>query len=333
VLRVIENRIFKLGFVLAMVAFGTYTVVDEWSGFKSGIDRLGVMAAFEAFLCVLVGLWLNLEVWRTMMRAAGSRLPVRAACRIFFIGQLGKYMPGKVWAVVTQMELGRAYKVPRQRSATMALLTMMIGFASGLFAVVVGLPFLARGETHRYWWVLLFIPVMLACLHPRVLNPVIARALRIARRPAPEAPLAGRTIARAFVINLGAWFFSGLQIWVLTARLGAHGGDALLAGIAANALAWILGFMVVFVPVGAGVREAILIATLAPLIGLGTAPVYAIALISRGVTILGDLTSAGIAALLGRGAPTAGPAEDSDPGAGEEAEAVGTPESAGAAAG
>jgi hypothetical protein len=321
VLRVVESRFFKLGFVLLMVVLGIVTVVDQWTDFRTGIDRLGAMATFEALLCVLAGLWLNLEVWRTLMAAAGSKISARAACRIFFIGQLGKYMPGSVWPVLTQMELGRAYRIPRQRSATVAMLTMMIGLTSALFATVVGLPFMAGGQAKQYWWVFLFIPVMLVCLHPKVLNPVIERGLRIIRKPAPEAPLTGRTITRAMLINLAAWFFNGLQIWVLTARLGVHGGDALLASIGAYALAWCVGFLIIFVPAGAGVREAILVATLGPLIGGPTAPVYAIALISRGVTILGDLIGAGVAALLGRGAPTAGAAEGTEPAAGESAEA------------
>ena len=317
VMRVVESRFFKLGFVLAMIVLGIYTVIGQWSDFKSGVDRLGLMATFEALLCVLAGLVLNLEVWRALMSAAGSKVSTRAAYRIFFIGQLGKYMPGSVWPVLTQMELGRAYKIPRQRSATVAMLAMMVGLTSALLATVVGLPFMAGGKAEQYWWIFLFIPVMLVCLHPKVLNPVIERGLRMIRKPAPEIPLTGRTIALAVAINLCSWFFYGLQIWVLTARLGTHGGDTLLAAIGAYSLAWCVGFLIIFVPAGAGFREAILVATLAPLVGLGNPPVIAIALISRGVTILGDLIGAGVAGLLGRGEPIAGP----DPAAGAEAPA------------
>ena len=56
------------------------------------------------------------------------------------------------------------------------------------------------------------------------------------------------------------------------------------------------------VPAGAGIKDAILIVELAALLGggaPGTAAATAIALVSRGVTILGDLIGAGVAALLG----------------------------------
>ena len=314
-LRLVEGRPFKLGFMLLLVVLGVLAVVDEWTDFKSGLDRLGPMAAFEALLCVLVGLWLNFEVWRGLLAAAGSKLPVSAGCRIYFIGQLGKYMPGSVFPVLTQMEIGRTYNVPRQRSATVAMLSMMIGLTSGLLATVVGLPFMAGGEGRAYWWLFLLIPVMLVCLHPRVLNPVIERGLRMIRKPPPESPLTGRTIARAMAVNLVAWFFNGLQIWVLATRLGAHGGHTLLAAIGAYALAWCLGFVIVFLPAGSGIREVILVATLGPMVVGGQAPAYAIALVSRLVTILGDLVGAGVAGLLGLRAPRPAPLAEEPRGA------------------
>ena len=310
VLRAVESRTFKLLFVLAMVALGIYAVTSQWSDFSRGIHRLGVVAAIEALACVLLGLVLNLEVWRSLLSAAGSKLPARAAARIFFIGQLGKYVPGSVWPVLAQMELGRTYKVPRQRSATTAMLAMMIGLTSGLLATLIGLPFMAGHSAHEYWWAFLFIPPLLICLHPRVLNPVIARGLKLMRRPAPETPLTGRVIGTAIGINLGAWICNGLQIWVLTARLGQHGPHALLAAVGAYSLAWCVGFLFVLAPAGAGIRELILIAELTPLVGGGAAT--AIALVSRGVTILADLGGAGLAALLGRGTAAPSPALDED---------------------
>ncbi|HWG28206.1 lysylphosphatidylglycerol synthase transmembrane domain-containing protein [Actinospica sp.] len=310
VLRTVESRTFKLLFVLAMVGLGIYSVTSQWTDFSRGIDRLGVVAAIEALAFVVLSLLLTLEVWRSLLSAAGSRLPIRASARIFFIGQLGKYIPGSVWPVLAQMELGRTYKVPRQRSATTAMLAMMIGLTSGLLATLIGLPFMAGGSAHTYWWAFLFIPPLLVCLHPKVLNPVIAYGLRLLRKPAPETPLTGRVIGTAIAVNVASWFCYGLQIWVMTARLGHGGGSALLSAVGAYALAWCVGFLIVLAPAGAGIRELILIAELSPMVGSGAAT--AIALVSRGLTMLADLAGAGVAALLGRGTadPSPAPSED-----------------------
>lgn len=320
VLRAVESRLFKIGFALAMVALGVYAVASQWSDFRSGLDRLGVMAAFEALLCVALAMLLTMQVWRSLLAAAGSRISLAAGSRIFFIGQLGKYLPGSVWPVLTQMELGRAYRIPRQRSATVAMLSMLIGLTSALLAAVIGLPFMTRDSAHHYWWVFLFIPVLLVFLHPRVLNPAIARGLRLLRKPVPERPLSGRAITTAIVVNLGVWVAFGLQIWVMTARFGVHGGGTLLGCIGAYSLAWAVGFVIVLAPAGVGPRDIILIATLASMLHGSHVEAVAIALVSRGVTMLVDLGGAGIAALLGRGVPLPSPA-DADAGADVDADA------------
>jgi hypothetical protein len=41
-------------------------------------------------------------VWQTILADLGSRLRLTVAARIFFVGQLGKYLPGSVWPVVMQ---------------------------------------------------------------------------------------------------------------------------------------------------------------------------------------------------------------------------------------
>ncbi|MBR7833711.1 flippase-like domain-containing protein [Actinospica durhamensis] len=304
VMHALESRSFKIGFVVLMVALGVLTVVREWSGFKTGLDSIGIMAGFEALLCVLVGLALNLQVWRGLLAAAGSRLSVRAGSRVFFIGQLGKYLPGSVWPVLTQMELGRAYKVPRERSASIAIVTMTIGLASGLLATLVGIPFMDSGKTGTYWWAFLFIPVLLVVLHPRVLNPILERGLRLIGRPAPEQPLTLRATASAIGVNMLAWVANGVQIWVMAVRLGAHGGHTLLASIGVYAFAWCVGFLIVIAPAGAGVREPILVATLQPMVHSYTAAL-AITLVSRLVTILGDLIGAALAGAFGLRTATA----------------------------
>jgi uncharacterized membrane protein YbhN (UPF0104 family) len=85
-----------------------------------------------------------------------------------------------------------------------------------------------------------------------------------------------------------------MQIWLLSDRLGAHDGAGVLRAIGGFALAWCVGFVAVVVPAGAGVREVLLVAVLAPVIGAGGA--IAVALASRLLTTAADLMTAAAAA-------------------------------------
>jgi glycosyltransferase 2 family protein len=173
---------------------------------------------------------------------------------------------------------------------------MLLTLLAGLLVALVTLPFVPGSTSYR--WVFLAAPVLLVCLHPRVLNRILDRLLRLARRPALEEPLAGRVIAGALAWAVFSWVFYGLQLWLLATRLGASDGKAALLALGGFAFAWCVGFVVVFVPAGAGVRDVLLVAILGPVIGVGAA--FAAALVSRVAMTAGDLITAAAAAGLGR---------------------------------
>ena len=289
------SRLVRWGFVAIAAGLGGWAVARDRTAISKALTEIGPLTAAGSLLAVLAGLLASMCAWRRLLAGLGSPLPVPAAARILFLGQLGKYLPGSLWPILAQMELGKAYQVPRHRSASASVLTMLLSLLTGLLTALVMLPFTG---TSSYLWAFAAAPVLLACLHPRVLNPVMGRLLRLARQPALSQPLSGRTLAVALGWSFVAWICNGIQIWALAVRLGAPAGSTLLLATGGYAFAWSVGFLVVFVPVGVGVREILLVATLSPAIGTGGAT--AVALVSRALTTAGDLITAAAAAAGGR---------------------------------
>jgi len=58
-----------------------------------------------------------------------------------------------------------------------------------------------------------------------------------------------------------------VQIWLCAARLGHADGRVMLLAAGGFAFAWSVGFIVVFAPAGAGVRDVLLVAVLGPVLG------------------------------------------------------------------
>lgn len=310
----------RVAFVLVAVGLGAYAIADEWSQVSAGFADFGIGAIIGSFALVLLSMAASLQVWRSLLTAAGSRVPVAPASRIYFVGQIGKYLPGAVWPVLAQMELGQAQRIPRRRSATVAVVTMLVSLTAGLLtAAVATVAGLTGSATGGYGWAFLAVPVLLVALHPRVLNPIIDRLLRLARRPPQEEPLTVRAVGTATLWSVGYWVLNGASVWVLAARLGAADGRSFLLATGGFAFAWCAGFLVVLDPAGAGVREVVLVASLSPVLSVGKAT--AVALGSRLLSTVGDLLTAGLAAWLGRsravgveepeaGQPTAGSPAD-----------------------
>jgi glycosyltransferase 2 family protein len=311
--RVLGSRLLKWGVVVAAVGIGAYEISKEWGEVHHALGQIGVLASFEALLALLVMQFATLRVWQVLLAGLGSPLRTTAAGRILFIGQLGKYIPGSVWPVLAQMELGARAKVPRTRSASASVLTMLLSLLTGLITAAVTLPFARQSDD--YLWVFLVVPVIVVCLHPKVLNPLLNKLFKLAKRPGLERPLTGRVLAHALAWAFTAWIFNGLQIWILAEKFGAPAGKTALIALGGYAFAWCVGFVVVIAPAGAGVREVLLIAALSPVIGTG--PATAVTLVSRAVNTISDLLVAGAAAASRRGHGTsagsaegvAGPAE------------------------
>jgi glycosyltransferase 2 family protein len=295
-LRLAASRLVRWGFVAVTVGIGCYAIAVNWPGVHASLIKIGFGSAVLAMACVLAALLALMQQYRVLLGALGSPLPVRVAAQILFVGQLGKYLPGSVWPVLAQMELGAAHEVPRRRSASASVLTMLLSLLAGILVGLVMLPF-SKGAG-PYWWVFLFAPPILLLLYPKVLNRVLGWLLRLVRRPALEQPLSGRAIATALTWGVVSWVLFGLQIWVLGERLGLTSASGALLAIGAFSFAWCAGFLVVFVPAGAGIREIVLIALLSPVIGADKAG--AIALVSRVLMTLGDLVTAGTAAWFAR---------------------------------
>ena len=317
--RLLGSRWLKWAVVVIAVGIGAYEIDKEWNQVHLALGRIGVAASFEALLALLVMQYATLRQWQALLAGLGSPLRTTSAGRIFFIGQLGKYIPGSLWPVLTQMELGARANVPRTRSASASILTMILSLATGLLVAAATLPF--AHYSAGYDWVFILVPVILVCLYPRVLNPLLNRLFMLVKRPGLDQPVTLAMLSRALAWSLLAWIANGAQIWVLADKLGAPVGRTILIALGGYAFAWCVGFVIVFAPAGVGARDALLILALTPLVGHDAA--VAVALVSRGVNTISDLLVAGAAAASrGRGdrTPAGGAGEATGPAGGNRVE-------------
>ncbi|MEU6790519.1 lysylphosphatidylglycerol synthase domain-containing protein [Nonomuraea wenchangensis] len=276
----------RVAFLLVALGFGGWAVAREWDGVVAGFARLSAPALAGSLVAVVAALLGAMLTWRTLLADLGSPLPLRPAAKVFFVGQLGKYIPGALWPVLAQMEMGRDLGVPRARSAAAFFLMMPVQLATGLLVTLGTLGW------DRYGWLLLALPALLVLLEPKVINAVIAFGLRKLKREPLERPLTRRGMLAALGWALAGWIAYGVHLFFIAPQGG------LVFAVGAFALSWCLGILTFVVPAGAGVREVAMVAVLAPHVSGGAA--IAVALSSRIVIILGDLICAGLAGITAR---------------------------------
>ena len=249
-------------------------------------------------IAAVVGTWLIERIWHSLLGGLGVQAGSRDAAAVFFVSQLGKYLPGSVWPVVAQMQFGRRWGAPRRLTFAANILLLGVVTASGIAVGAVLLPWSSPGGLTRYWWLLLLLAPLLAGLHPRWVWSVLDRLLvRVGRQPL-GIRLSGRSLAVSLAWATATWVVLGIHLTTLMTAYDDVGPRDLAAAVGGIALAWAAGIAFIPAPAGAGIREAVLVLTLGPI--LGTTPAVTVALASRVLLLLADVLLAGVGALARR---------------------------------
>jgi uncharacterized membrane protein YbhN (UPF0104 family) len=251
--------------------------------------------------------------WRRSLRAVGHPAGWLSTLRAYYIGHLGKYVPGKAMVVVLRTGL-----IPRaETGATSVVLTvfyetmtmMAVGAVLGAIVLAIG------GREHiLYATVALLFGIAATVI---TLPPVFrwfARFTRVDRVGSDtSARLAGlgySTLLYGWIILPLGWIVTGASLWATLKGCGAESVSLVASWpqyTAAVALATVAGF-VLLVPGGAVVREAVLIEITPALLQIDPATALVAAIVWRLVGLLSEVAISVIlypcgARLPGRSAP------------------------------
>lgn len=273
------------------VALVAWAVAAQWATVSDSVAQVGWTRVAAATALALLALGFNTLSWRTVMMSIGLTAPLREASGVFLVSQAGKYVPGAVWPVVAQAEFARAHGVTRARATVGSLVAMAVGVVMAGVVGAVALAVFSPGSILAYWWVLLIALALAVTLVPPVLTRLLALALKVLKREGDVPRIGGRPLAASAGWSALNWAALGAQAWVLLTALG--GSDATY-GLAtgAFALAWLVGFVVVFAPAGVGAREGALYLLLGAVVTQPQA--LAFALLSRFAMTLADAIGLGL---------------------------------------
>jgi hypothetical protein len=125
--------------LLALVLVAVAVVIShDWRAFIDSLHKIGVGGVALSLAAALVGVVGTYLQWRSALIGLGVRFGVAEGARVFFVSQLGKYLPGSVWPVVMQMEAGRSRGASRRTMLAANLITVLLSVCVGL--VFAGLP-------------------------------------------------------------------------------------------------------------------------------------------------------------------------------------------------
>jgi glycosyltransferase 2 family protein len=218
-----------------------------------------------------------IAAWRRVLESWGQRLGVWQAARIWTVSSLGKYIPGKVWAIAGMALMSQRVGVAPWAATGSAIILQALAVGTG--AAVIGLTGTSLLEVAYPGARLALAVLALASILGigLLLWPAfVRRLLRLASVEAGGAPKPS-AIVLAAVANVFAWGGYGTALWVMTRGLLPNAGLTVPAAIGAFTASYLAGLLALMVPGGLVVREAVFVLMLQPTIGLPAASGLAIA--------------------------------------------------------
>lgn len=288
----------KIAFMVAVVVAGVLYVAGRWGEVSDAVAAMDPALLVAAFLAVVVALVLSMLSWIVVWPAFGVRLPVFRGARVFFVSQLGKYLPGSVWPIAAQAQMAGDVGLAKSSSIVLSLIAMLVSIATGLGVGAVLLPFIDVHLLQDYWWLPIVGVAFLVCLTPPVMRFGVRLALRVLRRPDAPFHYGWRVAGSSAGLQVGNWLFGGVQLWLVLVGLGVDPARSFVPAVAGFALAFALGVLLIPFPAGLGVREFVITVVLASVTTSAVAVTAAI--LSRLLYAVADFGIAGVAAAVGR---------------------------------
>ena len=221
---------------------------------------------------VVVATYLILvEAWRATLRVWSESLPFGTSARIWFVSNLGKYIPGKVWQIAAMGAMAQKSGVSAAAAIGSSLVVNLVSIIAG-FAVIaltaagkVGAAVSsqssnAQGDTAELVVIAIAVLGGVGLLLTPVVVPRLAMlAGRISGRAIAIPRVPARAIWVASASTIASWLLYGIAF-----SLFAHGVSPRATGNASSYIAvytgsYLAGYLALFVPGGVGVREAVLV--------------------------------------------------------------------------
>ena len=279
---------------IAGVAFVGKTLVTKWNDVT---DAFAQVHAPNLLLSLALGLGAMTSIgwiWVRMLSTKGHEVRHRRAMRWYFTGQLGKYVPGGIWPIVGRAELAARNGIPRKDAYASTGLSLVTTYLGAVVAIALG----ALGTAgRRPIAALIFIGLCMGYYvfsHERLRIAVVGVASKVS--PTALTLTEPQRVAQLTFIHVPSWILMSLSTSVTASAFNAHIGLTEMLFITSSS--WLAGFVVVGVPGGIGVREAIFTSLAAGIIGTPLA--VSLALMSRVVFIAVDLVGALVANIVAK---------------------------------
>ncbi len=264
--------IIKAALLIATFWYVGKSLAHQWSEIRASQIQITIrpLPLIFSLLGLVAVSTVQMISYRTLLGAYAHAPTWRQMLSVAWVPPLGKYIPGKVAALLAAMSMLRRFHIPAAVAVSVVLVLDGLAVIAGL---ITGTPLLYWKPIRDIapWAAYISIPVLvlgIICLWPSVFGRLVNFLLRkLKKQPLSKMPPVTQYLIPV-ICAFAQWVLAGLSLmWMVESVTGDLKINQLPLIISFAALSQTIGYLVLFAPGGLGPREAILLAALTPLVG------------------------------------------------------------------
>lgn len=273
-----------------MVSYVVYNLYREGSALLAQLTHINPLGIGLSFVSYSGALALAILGWSAIASRVTNVRNLKRHVKVYCYANLARRIPGFFWYVLGRAHLYRDDGAGTVSVSAASVIEMVLIVLSGLISYA--LLNLGRWPTQWTWGLIVGIGLGLAIIHPRLLQWILSK---IKYANAVDC-IRYRDVAIWLVVYIGVWVMGGLALFSVVWAIQPLKIAQVPGIVAVWSLSGAISTVVIFLPVGLGVREATLSLLLLPFI---PAPLsVTVALMMRVLITLYEIMWALIALLI-----------------------------------
>ena len=251
------KRILQVLLIVVIFYFLARNLYLNWNKIVKYDWNINYYFLTYSFLLLIVGSFLIALGWNLILRVLGGRLGCKRALKIFFITDLAKYVPGKVWTIVGKVYLCAKEGIPIAKTSASVVIQPLIQVIAGILIFLLSLPFWTKTNDfmNQLYFFLPLIPLGLIVLHPPIMTKLLNFVLTRLKQKPIELNIKYRDILLILLLWCGLWILTGIASYFLIISIYSFPVSQLPVVIGIFSIAGISQFLT---PSGIGVLEGVL---------------------------------------------------------------------------
>jgi len=257
--RRIAWRLAQYALAATFLIFAARTIWRQWRDASAAQLDVQLHWGWLALssLVVLATYALLVEIWRRVLARSGAGVSFALAARVWFVSNLGKYVPGKVWQLTSMATMMRREQVPLSVAGSSAIMVAVCNVVAG-FVVILALGTQSlralggRAEAAVITaTVILLVALLLAPITVRWIATLVGR---FTKRPI-SLSIPAAAVWESTAGYVVTWLLYGIAFELFAVSVVGHAGGSWAAYVATFTLSYLVGYLALPAPGGLGVRE------------------------------------------------------------------------------